>query len=308
MKKAAAFLLVTPVAVAGFLLLFPSPEEEVFEEFVRGKSSVRLLFVGDIFFDRDIRRAIGERGEDFPLSCAKEKLSEYDAVIGNLEGPITPYESKSLGSARESPDNFIFTFPPTTGEILARHNILLVNLGNNHIGNFGREGINSTKEFLAKAGIHYFGGLAADMPIYRYMYGDREISFIGYNEFGGLGAASTSELILHEAEEGRVVFVYAHWGEEYAPPPPRVVEAVHAFVDAGAAAVFGSHPHIVLPKEVYKGKAIYYSLGNFLFDQYWNEEVSTGLAVEVTIIDGDIVALKEHKTTMSPEGRVCFAD
>lgn len=308
MKKAAALLLVALGAIAVFLFLLPSPEEEVFEEFVRGKSSVRLLFVGDIFFDRDIRRAMRERGDDFPLSCAKEKLLEYDVVVGNLEGPITPYESKSLGSASGSPENYIFTFPTTTADILARHNILLVNLGNNHIGNFGREGIEMTRRHLVEFGVHYFGSIGKDTTIYRSDFGEEQFSFVGFNEFGGVGAASTSELILHKAEEGRIVFVYAHWGEEYAPPPPRVVEAAHAFIDAGAESVFGSHPHVVLPKEAYKGKAIYYSLGNFLFDQYWSEEVSTGLAVEVAIINGEGIAFKEHKTVISREGRVCFAD
>ena len=57
----------------------------------------------------------------------------------------------------------------------------------------------------------------------------------------------------------------------------------HQFVDAGADLVVGSHPHVIEPSEVYNGKMIYYSLGNFIFDQYFSQNVRNGLGVEVKI-------------------------
>jgi poly-gamma-glutamate capsule biosynthesis protein CapA/YwtB (metallophosphatase superfamily) len=71
--------------------------------------------------------------------------------------------------------------------------------------------------------------------------------------------------------------------------------------------IIGSHPHIVQEVEVYKGKSIYYSLGNFIFDQYWNKEVSTGLVLEVHINDGKITTT-EHKVSLNPDGRTCLVN
>jgi poly-gamma-glutamate synthesis protein (capsule biosynthesis protein) len=297
-----------PIALGAFIVAaYPSAVGDIARE-AKEENNIRLLFVGDIFFDRSIRTVMRERGDDFPLSCVAERLHEYDLVVGNLEGPITAFSSVAEGSAVGSPENFQFTFPTSTAAALQRANIQLVNLGNNHIGNFGREGMEMTKRHLNAASVRYFGGQAMDIPIYRYISDDRELSFVSYNEFGGLSVASTTELIAREEKEGRMVFVYAHWGEEYQPPPAHVRAAARAFIDAGASAVFGSHPHVVLEKEVYEGRPVYYSLGNFLFDQYWNREVRNGLAVEISLISGGKIAVHELPIEIMRVGRVCFVD
>src|SRR5690606_33310167 len=70
-----------------------------------------------------------------------------------------------------------------------------------------------------------------------------------------------------------LIVVYPHWGEEYATTSsPRQQSLAHAFIDAGADAVIGSHPHVVQELELYNEKLIAYSLGNFVFDQYFSEE------------------------------------
>jgi poly-gamma-glutamate synthesis protein (capsule biosynthesis protein) len=76
------------------------------------------------------------------------------------------------------------------------------------------------------------------------------------------------------------VIVFAHWGEEYQTAPTQVqITAGHAFVDAGADLVVGAHPHVVESHEVYKSKAIFYSLGNLIFDQEFSQDVMQGLLV-----------------------------
>jgi poly-gamma-glutamate synthesis protein (capsule biosynthesis protein) len=78
--------------------------------------------------------------------------------------------------------------------------------------------------------------------------------------------------------------VFPHWGIEYQiTASARQQELAHEFVDAGADLVIGAHPHVVEPVELYRGKAIFYSLGNFVFDQglsFWTEH---GLAVQVIL-------------------------
>jgi poly-gamma-glutamate synthesis protein (capsule biosynthesis protein) len=78
--------------------------------------------------------------------------------------------------------------------------------------------------------------------------------------------------------------VYAHWGDEYEKKPNSGQrEFAHRLVDAGADLVIGSHPHVVQTKELYNDKWIYYSLGNFVFDQYFNDSVRCGAVVTVSL-------------------------
>lgn len=267
------------------------------------KREAKILFVGDMFFDRYIRQVSEREGGDFIFSCIDNFLKDADAVVGNLEGPITDNPSVSEGSEIGSPDNYVFTFPPSTAKLLAKNNIKIVSLDNNHTNNFGKEGIASTKEYLSKAGVNYFG----NYTIYRTKYGNTNISFISYNEFGGESIEKIVKEIREEKNKGQMVFVYAHWGDEYVAPPARVKNAAKLFVQSGADLIVGSHPHIVQESEIYKGKHIYYSLGNFIFDQYWNKDVSTGLVLDVHISDGKLNII-EHKVSLNPDGRTCLVD
>ncbi len=266
---------------------------------------VKIIFVGDMMFDRYIRKVTREKGDDFVFSCVREMLGRADFVVGNLEGPITNSMSKSEGTAPGSAGNFYFTFPIKTAEILARNNFRAVNLGNNHIGNEGREGMVSTKKILTKAGVGYFGGLLGDEQIYRSEKRGQKFSFAGFNQFGGDSPEMVAKKISLEKKTGRMVFVYVHWGEEYSDDISKFRPIAKLFSEAGADAVIGSHSHIILPSERIGDTIVYYSLGNFIFDQYWNEEVRTGMAVLFRVLNGKIFT-EEYKTYLESDGRTCL--
>jgi poly-gamma-glutamate capsule biosynthesis protein CapA/YwtB (metallophosphatase superfamily) len=81
-----------------------------------------------------------------------------------------------------------------------------------------------------------------------------------------------------------LVVVSPHWGKEYvATPEPWQVDFAHAAVDAGADIFVGGHAHWPKGIEVYRGKPIFYGVGNFLLDQSWSEETSTGIFAEITL-------------------------
>lgn len=268
----------------------------------------KLIFVGDMMFDRHIRKMSEEKGDDFIFSCIDSELARADLVVGNLEGPITLHASVSKGSKVGSPDNYRFTFSSTTAELLARHHIQLVNLGNNHISNFGLSGIASTRAYLEQADVAYFGGLRGNAPVYRAMIGGIDLSFVNYNEFGGDTIDIVAKEIGDERALGRTVIVYAHWGEEYIEPPERVRVAARRLAEAGASLIVGSHPHVVKMHEMIGDVPVYYSLGNFIFDQYWNEEVSTGLMLLVHIMKEEGIEkinLEERLVRLYKDGRVC---
>lgn len=268
---------------------------------------IKVLFVGDMMFDRYIRGVSEEKGGDYIFSCIDNFLTDFDLIVGNLEGPITDNTSVSEGSIVESPENFVFTFPLFTAKLLKKHNIELVNLGNNHISNFGKEGIDSTHDYLERAGVNYFGGITPSEPIYRTSVRGNKLSFISYNQFGGQSRDVVADKIKEQSRGGRRVIIYTHWGDEYSMINDHMRSTAKLFAQAGANIIVGSHPHITLPNEKVGDATAYYSLGNFIFDQYWNEEVSTGLIVELRI-KGDRVETVEHKIVMGRDARTCLQD
>lgn len=265
----------------------------------------KILFVGDMSFDRYIRQVSDKHGSDFIFSCLDPLLKKADAVVGNLEGPITKFPSKSEGTIIGSPENYQFTFPTTTAELLAKNNINIVNIGNNHIGDLGNDGIASTHGFLKAAGINYFGGLAGDEPIYETELEGIKLSFINYNQFGGDSPEKAVETISKERALGRIVIVYAHWGEEYSDSVTRTRSIAKLFAQSGAAIIMGSHPHIVLPNERIQNTIVYYSLGNFIFDQYFDSRVTNGLTV-LAHISNSGVTTEEYPVILNKDGRTCI--
>lgn len=270
-------------------------------------ADANILFVGDMFFDRHIRKTIETVGADFVFSCIYPLLSRADFVVGNLEGPITDNASVSSGTKPEDLNHFRFTFPSSVAEALKRNNFAVVNLGNNHISNFGREGMQRTKDYLEQAGVAYFGGIATDEPVYRKDATGIPLSFVSYNQFGGASDTDVADTIRLEKSVGRTVLVYTHWGDEYASTTPRMKETAKLFAEAGASAIIGSHPHVVLEREDIGNTVVYYSLGNFIFDQYWSDDVSHGRAVLLHIPFGTDkkISVTEYTTIAQTDGRVC---
>jgi poly-gamma-glutamate synthesis protein (capsule biosynthesis protein) len=268
---------------------------------------VKILFVGDMFFDRSIRQYQERYGEAYPFSCLGELFSRADFVVGNLEGPITPHESVSVGSVVGSPENFTFTFATATAALLHAQGVGVVDLGNNHILNFGLEGIISTRKYLDEAGVSYFGGVGGDEPVARVDRDGIPLSFVSYNQFGGVGASRVAEKIAAEKAQGRTVIVFAHWGEEYTDTSAELRPVAELFAQSGANIIFGMHQHIVLPSEVIGATPVYYGLGNFIFDQYFEPAVTKGLSVLVTFSAQGSMSTQEFPVVMTPDRRTCPA-
>jgi poly-gamma-glutamate capsule biosynthesis protein CapA/YwtB (metallophosphatase superfamily) len=281
--------------------------EPVVARLVEPAPSATVLFGGDMMFDRTIRQYADRHGGDYLFGCIDSTLAHADLVVANLEGPITDNPSVSEGSAVGSGDNYTFTFSTTTALLLAAHRVGAVSLGNNHIDNQGVAGVRSTTQYLDAAGVRYFGDPLSN-NITDVDAGGVPLTLVNYNDFiprGGTASTTLAQIVAARAR-GRVPVVYAHWGVEYATSAPaRVVALAHAFVDAGAKAVVGSHPHVVEQSEVYDGARIYYSLGNFIFDQYWDDAVTHGLLVEVTFSPAGATSVKEIPVALSRDRRVC---
>src|SRR4030043_587391 len=274
--------------------------EELENPVAENQEPIKLLFVGDMMFDRHIREAVAKYGKGdygYILELVKESLSQYDLVIGNLEGPITNKKSVSVNTKMDESKNFVFTFDPAVAKVLFENNIRLVSLGNNHILNQGAGGIEQTKKYLGEAGVDYF-----DLGETQFF---RNISFVGYNYSADNSEDQVLEEIKLAKEQSDIIIVCPHWGTEYkvGDPGQKIKELARKFIDAGADAVIGTHPHVIQMSEEYNGKKIYYSLGNFVFDQYFQKETMEGLGVEITINPDGTMEYSEVKFEMTKKGQ-----
>jgi poly-gamma-glutamate synthesis protein (capsule biosynthesis protein) len=101
------------------------------------------------------------------------------------------------------------------------------------------------------------------------------------------------------------LIVYTHWGKEFTDVPEADIRNLaHQFIDAGADLIIGSHPHVIQSQEEYRGKKIYYSLGNFIFDQFFDPRTQKGLVVTAEIQAGvDGIKLQESAAQMKTSGQ-----
>lgn len=248
------------------------------------KEPITILAFGDLLLDRYIKLYIDRHGADYPFENIKEILAGNDIVLANLEGSFTDFSPRPL-----DPDNTSFTFNPALAAMLKRHHFNVLNLANNHVQDFGRAGFSQSQNYLTQNGVDYFGDYHNESGTLIKEINGQKIAFIGYHSLDNPATESTIEKIKIARQEADFVIAYTHWGAEYQNGFSKSQqESGRQFIDAGADVVLGSHPHVIQPIEIYKNKTIFYSLGNFLFDQIFSFEVRHGLGVKIILATDEV--------------------
>lgn len=249
-----------------------------------------ILFTGDVMLGRSVNKSMVELGDPlWPFVNVAPVLRGADITYINLEGPM-------LANCPVTNEGMKFCSDSKNVAGLVESGIDIASLANNHMGNYGQEGVGETMAVLTNSGIQVTGtGQPINIKKNRYAY-----SFQSYNDVGrfpGISQADGETMIANitaSAALDQLVIVGFHWGLEYQKEPTsRQKELAHAAIDAGADLVIGSHPHWVQTKEIYKDKLIYYSLGNFIFDQEWSQETKSGLVVRLTYLKGELTKVEE---------------
>lgn len=239
-----------------------------------------IVAFGDMMLDRGIRLDIQKKGPFYPFEHIERFLLGSDVVVANAEGAFTQFPSQSVNDF----NLLTFTFDPAELPILKDLGFTLLSQANNHALNFGAAGLQESQAAIRASGMETFGDPTNDEPgpFYETIRGIR-VAFVGYHQFLGTDA-KVIEAIRSAKAQGAFVIVYPHWGIEYSPTmTPFQQSEAHGFIDAGADLILGAHPHVIEPIEIYKGKAIFYSMGNFIFDQSNTGPTSEGLSVGVVI-------------------------
>ena len=132
---------------------------------------------------------------------------------------------------------------------------------------------------------------------------------VNYNQFIPMDEHEVVDLLVDHRQDHDLMVVYAHWGNEYEPVARDATRSLaRSFVDAGADVVIGSHPHVMQDVEEYRGKRIYYSLGNMVFDQYFSEEVREGMLVEVVLDEEGGLSFEEYGIWMEYSGQTVLRE
>ncbi|HXE40455.1 MAG TPA: CapA family protein [Azonexus sp.] len=239
---------------------------------------VTLIFAGDIMLDDGPGRLIGQGGD--PLQPFADILDAADYRIGNLECPVAESGAPL--------DNKIYNFRAKPRALPVLHKRFdAVALANNHSGDYGHDAFLDTMQHLDNAGIAYFGGgrnlVEAHQPLWIERKG-LKIAVLGYNEFKprsfeaganwpGIAWSEDDQVISDirsaKAAGADLVIPFMHWGwERETTPSERQKTLARRMIDEGASLVVGGHPHVTQGAEIYQGKPIVYSLGNFVFDGF----------------------------------------
>jgi len=247
--------------------------------------SPSVLFLGDMMFDRGVGVTSRKNGYEYIFGPATTTIAKHDLTIANLEGPITTYKSKLILDNGKAISGFQFTFATSTAKALKNAGIDIVSLANNHTDNFGQTGLNQTRKYLNDNNIKYFGSPInnIDLMATTTCVKDVCIGLIGWHEFSYKGDINVSKKIKEFKEQGLdYIIVYPHWGIEYKTiPSKKQIKLAHGWLDEGADMVIGHHPHVVQSIEKYKDKYIFYSLGNFIFDQYFSFNTTHGIGLSL---------------------------
>jgi poly-gamma-glutamate synthesis protein (capsule biosynthesis protein) len=257
------------------------------------KKPVTLLAFGDLLLGRYIKKAIDTNGTGYPFKNIRKIFEGNDLVLANLEGSFTDFKPGKL-----DPNNTVFTFDPDLAPVLEQTGFNVLNLANNHVRDFGKVGFEQSEAYLDKAGINHFGDYYNEgEPLIEDINGTK-IAFVAYNEFGNASIDKTVAKVRGIRSRADYVVVYTHWGIEYQTNfSAEQQQKAHQLINAGADVILGSHPHVIQPIEIYNGKPIFYSLGNFLFDQIFSFDVRHGLGMKLSIGKG-AVTIELYPTEM----------
>jgi poly-gamma-glutamate capsule biosynthesis protein CapA/YwtB (metallophosphatase superfamily) len=249
-----------------------------------------IAFVGDIMLDRGVKYSVNKNfaGDYSKIFENADELKNYDITFANLEGPVSD-AGNNVGSI------YSFRMDPKVLAVLKDAGFDIVSFANNHVGDWNVAAFKDTLKRLGDTGIMHVGAGLDKQSAEKVTIIEKngiKFGFLGFSDVGpnwiaaksdsaGLLLASDpkiKEIVENAKKECDVLIVSFHWGEEYKlVHNKRQEELAHTVIDAGADMVIGHHPHVVEDIGSYKDKPIVYSLGNFIFDQYFSTNTMQGM-------------------------------
>lgn len=286
-------------------------EEAVTLEFTtRPRPPLKIYAVGDIMLDQLTKQRLTEYDPAYPFARVRDILRQGDVVFGNLESPISQ-RGKALPGKR-----YTFRALPFSAASLIDGGVNLVSLANNHIMDYGPEALEDTLDILDEHGIYHAGagrnldqahaGAILETAGYRVgllAYTDDFAVPASFRPIWGAAPDAPGAALIHDRDrieedirrlrpEVDLLLVSFHWGIEYTYRiTAQQQELGRLAIDAGADMILGHHPHVPQGVEIYRGKPIIYSLGNFIFYPFINPKTHDTLILEADFHQGEFTSV-----------------
>jgi len=254
-------------------------------------STVTFGLVGDLGLGRFITATARSKNDfSWSFSGVADLLQSADFNLANLESPII----------NDCPEGKTGTFTFCGDSRFLPHlkqNKFIFNLANNHIYNYGQDGFRQTQTFLSQNQIGYFHSQTSDSEFYHTTINNISFGFLGFDliTYPRFDHQKIIDLVSQYNSQVDWLIVSLHWGNEYLPQAETWRRTLaHQLVDAGADIIHGHHPHVLQEVEIYCDKPIFYSLGNFIFDQNWSQETSLSQLTLLTVTRDEIITTKDY--------------
>jgi hypothetical protein len=296
-----------------------------------------MLAGGDMFMDRGVYRAVVKQGKgvDWPFDggtarvtghhCCGEYVTIYEipdveltgnagavrALVKNADLAIANLETPVPDNWVYHPHDYIFSSDPGLLPMFTNAGIDFVSLANNHIGDFGGQGVIDSRKNVAAAGLKVAGAGAnlkeAGEIAYLEAQGTRvaiiacqgvQPSYYATRTRAGALPCTANDVVplIGDAEKkADLVIVFPHWGVEYDNDPVAGMRNLAgSWIEAGADLIVGAHSHVPGAIEEIGGKVVFYSLGNFIFDQSFRTSTMESALPEMTFQGNRLVQIRLH--------------
>jgi poly-gamma-glutamate synthesis protein (capsule biosynthesis protein) len=255
--------------------------------------SLTIYAVGDIMLGEQalchnfgVKSIIKNKGVEYLFKDVKSIFKDGDIVFGNLEAPISDYTDK------KGFDAIFFRAEPNVIEGLKNANFNVLSIANNHIMEHGEKAFLSTVNSLKENNITPVGVVNKTeiLEIDGFKIGIMAYSFIEdlidnntlYNKIDSERKILKDIKTIKKSVD--LVILSLHWGYEYISfPSPEQIEIGRKLIDYGADIILGGHPHVLQSYEIYKGKPIVYSLGNFIFDHTYIKSTQESIIIKIKV-------------------------
>ena len=294
LRRLLSIVLALLVIILFLLILYGNSTDSIE---ITPKENASIAVTGDVMFSRNMESVLSL--DSSPFDGVSNVTSNVDLLLINFENPATTSENVVK-------NDIPFKCNPVYVPLARANNNTVAGLANNHAFDYGAEGMNDTFKYLKEANITAMGaGNSEDeahqevvkeingrkITILNYMDAD---NFVEYADImppangssAGFSAYDSEDAYqkISENNDSDLIIAYLHFGNEYSTSPnDDQIRIAHELIDYGADVVIGSHPHVSQGIEMYKGKPIFYSLGNFIFDMT-GDEISRAYFVQIDLV------------------------
>jgi gamma-polyglutamate biosynthesis protein CapA len=288
-----------PMPITGDVL--PVALKEFVPEGVRSTST--LFIVGDVMLARHVEFLMSAHKSTYPYTQLDFLLEEPAYVIGNFEAAMPVMHNKTPNFG------FAFSVKPEVLPALRRAGFTHMSLANNHAYDYGVRGYKNALEQLTTNGIAPFGhpsDVSGSTSVSMLNLGDTTVGILALHTLNirpdRMSLLPVTES-LNEATDFQIAYI--HWGNEYERRPAQLDrDLATTLAELGVDLVVGHHPHVVQSIERIGETVVFYSLGNFIFDQYFSQDVQEGLVLKLQAtavgVDIELLPVSSLRTPAQP--------